>query len=458
MPTLVTLFSGGGLCDIGYSAVGFTPIGAVEFEPSIAEWYVRNLGEHCVVACVSDVDYTRWAGADLLHVSPPCTNASVANQKAGEGAADLENADAVCRALREIGPRWFVCENVPGYAKFKSFGRIVACLRELGYALTWSVENSADYAVPQTRKRLFLRASRTGRVPKLTPTHCKSGRRGWDDAWLLKPWNGWYAAIEDLIPTLPDGKLAPWQLKRMPEWLTTCLVSTNSIDGAEPAFAATGEQNGRLRALISGEWDGPQREGLALRAFTEEEPSSAVMSSTHKRQPYAVLVGNQQGAATESGREPMMCQRDEPAHPVTASLHAKGKLPVGLLIGDQLRPVAAAERPAFTVRAGEHGGAEPKACLLDSGNTSREPTLISEDAPSMTVQAWHGRRPSQAPSILLGAARVVTITPRCLARFQSVPDTYELPDKNSLACRIIGNGVPCLVTQAIGEAFLRGDQ
>ena len=467
MPTLVTLFSGGGLADVGYRAAGFEPIGAVEFEASIAEWYVRNLGDHCRIASVSDVDYRPWAGVDLLHVSPPCTNASVANQKAGETEQDLENAAAVCRALREMRPRWFVLENVTGYAKFKSYRQVLITLLELGYACSESVENSADYGVPQTRKRLFLRAVRSGRVPELRPTHCKGGESGGMFSEFSVPaWNGWYAAIEDLLPGLPDGKLAPWQLKRMPAWLKTCLVNgvhrtdadltvrpldepahtitstamrrpctapkavlvsnaaTEYSDGLrdpnEPAFSATGEQGGRLRALLSGEWDGPQREGRALRAFTEDEPSSAVMSSTHKRQPCAVLVGNQQGAATETGREPMMCQRDEQAHPVTASLHAKGKLPVGVLIGDQRRPVAAAERPAFTVRAGEHGGAEPKACL--------------------------------------GAARVVTITPRCLARFQSVPDDYALPEKNSLACKIIGNGVACTMAQVIGEAFLRGDR
>ncbi len=59
----------------------------------------------------------------------------------------------------------------------------------------------------------------------------------------------------------------------------------------------------------------------------------------------------------------------------------------------------------------------------------------------MTIQAWHGRRPVCTPRAWLSAGRVVKMTPRALARFQSVPDAYVLPDKASLACRIIGNGV-----------------
>jgi site-specific DNA-cytosine methylase len=45
------------------------------------------------------------------------------------------------------------------------------------------------------------------------------------------------------------------------------------------------------------------------------------------------------------------------------------------------------------------------------------------------------------------------MTPRALARFQSVPDDYTLPDANGLACEIIGNGVPPLLAKAIMESI-----
>jgi site-specific DNA-cytosine methylase len=85
----------------------------------------------------------------------------------------------------------------------------------------------------------------------------------------------------------------------------------------------------------------------------------------------------------------------------------------------------------------------PRAVLVDSQQTSREPTQIEQCDPAMSVQAWHGRRPSHAPVSV--SRRVVQMTPRCLARFQSFPDWYELPDSKSLACRIIGNAVPPLL-------------
>lgn len=45
------------------------------------------------------------------------------------------------------------------------------------------------------------------------------------------------------------------------------------------------------------------------------------------------------------------------------------------------------------------------------------------------------------------------MTTRALARFQTFPDTYTLPDSNTLAARIIGNAVPPLFMQRVGEMF-----
>jgi site-specific DNA-cytosine methylase len=46
------------------------------------------------------------------------------------------------------------------------------------------------------------------------------------------------------------------------------------------------------------------------------------------------------------------------------------------------------------------------------------------------------------------------MTPRALARFQSVPDSYELPTKRALAAKVIGNMVPPLLMQRIAEGML----
>lgn len=108
------------------------------------------------------------------------------------------------------------------------------------------------------------------------------------------------------------------------------------------------------------------------------------------------------------------------------------------------------DAPAFTIGASQTH--RPlRAYLTDMLNTSREPTVLSGERPSMTVTAGFGRRPSHQPVAAI-SGRVVKMTPRALARFQSFPDWYQLPDKTSLACTGIGNAVPCLLAQRLMEA------
>jgi site-specific DNA-cytosine methylase len=76
----------------------------------------------------------------------------------------------------------------------------------------------------------------------------------------------------------------------------------------------------------------------------------------------------------------------------------------------------------------------------------------TQDEPSWTVRAmgqgghWHRAN-------ILTDCKVLAITPQCLARFQSFPDTYILPKRKAIAGMIIGNAVPPLLAQRIMEAF-----
>jgi DNA (cytosine-5)-methyltransferase 1 len=77
-------------------------------------------------------------------------------------------------------------------------------------------------------------------------------------------------------------------------------------------------------------------------------------------------------------------------------------------------------------------------------------TRIIGHTPAFAVKAQTGAR--HATRAVLAQGRVVKMTPRALARFQSFPDWYELPERNALACRIIGNAVPPLLMQRVMEA------
>jgi len=420
-PTLLSLFSGGGLADLGYRAAGFEPVGAVEYDEAIAAVYAANLGAHVQVADVCSVDYRPFAGVTLVHLSPVCTRASVANSDATESEEDLRMADACCRCLRETRPDFVTLENVQGYAKFESFRRIVTQLRELGYQVAWSVLNSANFGVAQTRRRLILRASRVGRVPALPQTHCEGGETGglFGDEHGLRPWVGWYAAVEDLLPTLPESRFADWQLKRLPEWLDTCLVggANTSDEQAAPGVGDphAGQPTRCVNANNSDQW----------RAFLLSDAKTEYSDGRRNANEPALSVTSQHG----------------------------GRLRAFLVHGTSTGDVRDGSAPSAAVMATVGAkAAMPKALLINGQNASRELTLRDAEAPSFGVTSAN----KGTPRAWLEQGRVVAMNPRALMRFQSVPDSYVLPDKNSLATRIIGNGVPSLLCQRIGEAWLNG--
>jgi DNA (cytosine-5)-methyltransferase 1 len=236
MKTGVSLFTGGGLCDVGLSSLVSWAAG-VEYDPDIAAHAAHALGHPVHCADVREVDYRQWAGVDYLHMSPPCTNASVANAKAGETEVDLALAAACIRAVQEIRPGYVTLENVRQYRNFESFRDILNCLSGQGYRVHFASYDAADFGVPQHRNRLMLRAWREDRpLPEVLPTHGsprevqKSRAQGSLFGDTLLPWIGWYEAIADLLPSCPETKLAPWQIKRLTaeygeEWLGSLLVN-----------------------------------------------------------------------------------------------------------------------------------------------------------------------------------------------------------------------------------------
>lgn len=56
-------------------------------------------------------------------------------------------------------PSYLLLENVPGllsHDQGRTFATIIGALSELGYDVAWQVLNSADFGVPQSRKRVYI--------------------------------------------------------------------------------------------------------------------------------------------------------------------------------------------------------------------------------------------------------------------------------------------------------------
>ena len=107
------------------------------------------------------------------------------------------------------------------------------------------------------------------------------------------------------------------------------------------------------------------------------------------------------------------------------------------------------DNPIFTASATQTKQSL-RAFVMDSKNAHQEWGNGRRDSgnPIMTITADH------PPRAWFSNGRVVAMVPRCLARFQSFPDTYILPESNDLACRVIGDAVPPLLYQRVIEAQL----
>lgn len=363
MKTFASLFTGGGLADIGAMQAGYTLLWGIELDPEIAAVANANLPHRDTVYAASVIGFD-WASLerpDHLHISPPCQDFSVAKTSGKVSNPNNEIADACIEALWALEPSTVTLENVEGYRKAPGFQRIVDYLWGAGYWVNVDVLNAADFGVPQTRRRLFLRAVRGG-FPQPLPQPVK--------------WRGWYEAIEDLISTLPETQFAAWQLERLPDEMKKSFL----VPGGNSSSFST-------------------REG--------DEPSRTVESTNR--------VGN--------------IPRAYLVHPTD----------------QRTMPAVEASAPSFT-QTTHQGGNTVKALLVNSafpGSNGKK--HYTRDEPSFTTDTTALRRMKAS----IPSGRVVRMTPRCLARFQSVPDWYALPEKAALACKIIGNGIPCLMMRKI---------
>lgn len=428
-----SLFTGGGLWDVGAMMAGLTPVWGVEIRPDIAAVAERNIpGLRVIVSDVAAVDYSALPKVDHLHASPSCKNASGANSEGEESPEDLAAAEAICRALREVGPATFTLENVWAYRNFEAFKLVVGQLTCLGYFVDWWHLNAADYGVAQTRKRLILIARLDRQPRKPVPTHSKTP----DPFGIYKPWVGWLEAIADLVDTLPDSEFAPWQISRLPAELKSMLLAQGGyLLSSQTSSDHKGNEYGLVRRPI-------------------EEPAFTITANSNQAGVRALLINGAGNTNFEEAKPGKGCRyEDDPAQTVTTVTKDGGQLPKAFLLNrnkserdDHYKPE---EAPAYTVCVESAG--RQRAYIVDcqESGSGTGLTIRQADEPMFTITAsMEPKRPARA-----SLGRVVKMTPRALARLMSIPDEYDLPDQNGLACEIIGNGIPPLLARAICETL-----
>jgi DNA (cytosine-5)-methyltransferase 1 len=156
-------------------AAGVTTVCAVEMDPQrVATYAGHTPGAVLISADVRTVNLAGYRGkVELVYGGPPCQPFSSGGLR--KAAADERDMiPSFIQAIREVKPRAFLMENVPGLAVGERVGylsRIVDELEKLSFLVSWGVLNAADYGVPQKRRRLFVVGLRHRRFQFPEPTH-----------------------------------------------------------------------------------------------------------------------------------------------------------------------------------------------------------------------------------------------------------------------------------------------
>ena len=217
---MIDLFAGAGGLSLGFERAGFRSVAAVEADRDCAETY-NNLfpASELKHRDIREVSFNELKGVDLVAGGPPCQPFS----SGGKGLSSEDSRDMLpefIRVIREVRPRAFLLENVPGLAgpSHKAyFQNVLAALRDLEYTLWLQVLNAADYGVPQKRRRLFVVGLTQGkfRFPQVTHgpyakrPHVTAGKYISTTRTLGEPNASVvvYAKRPDLRPSPYDGQL-----------------------------------------------------------------------------------------------------------------------------------------------------------------------------------------------------------------------------------------------------------
>ena len=158
----VSLFSGIEAASVAWIPLGWEAVAFAEIEPFpcavLAQRFpdVPNLGD------VTKIDWSeflaRYGAVDLVCGGSPCQSFSIA---AGENRTSLDGPSRLMfeyiRAVRELRPRWFVWENVPGVLNTRddAFGCLLDQMDESGYSTAWRVLDAQFFGVAQRRARVW---------------------------------------------------------------------------------------------------------------------------------------------------------------------------------------------------------------------------------------------------------------------------------------------------------------
>jgi DNA (cytosine-5)-methyltransferase 1 len=182
-PTVLDLFAGCGGMSLGLEAAGFDIACSVELDPVHSLVHHINFPYGATVCSdvtkvtgkdiITKIKPLGFSGIDVIVGGPPCQGFS----HIGKRQIDDDRNKLVfeyLRLVKELKPKYFIFENVPGIGsgKHKAFlNELIGEFESAGYEITTPVKilDASHYGVAQKRRRLILIGSRSDVPPAKYP-------------------------------------------------------------------------------------------------------------------------------------------------------------------------------------------------------------------------------------------------------------------------------------------------
>lgn len=180
--TCIDLFSGAGGLAEGFRAAGWRIVVASDSDEFAAQTFQANFPKTLFIrrdiSLLASQVLTSSSGLargelDCLLGGPPCQSFSYNNHARSASNRRAQLFRQYLRIVEDLLPKTLVMENVPGMLTIGG-GAVIRAIRRklarLGYECEARILFAEDYGVPQTRRRVFIIASRVGWDGKLFPS------------------------------------------------------------------------------------------------------------------------------------------------------------------------------------------------------------------------------------------------------------------------------------------------
>ena len=165
----IDLFCGAGGLSYGFESAGFNILLGIDNDSKALEVFEHNhKGAKSICGDITQITYDDIKAKigdkriDIIVGGPPCQGMSLSGPRRFDDPRNKLYLSYI-RLVDEIRPRAFVIENVPGLVSL--FGgqikdSIIEKFTQMGYKVKYQILCSADYGVPQSRKRVVFVGTR----------------------------------------------------------------------------------------------------------------------------------------------------------------------------------------------------------------------------------------------------------------------------------------------------------